>query len=133
MAPRILFIDDLAADHWIVSTFLSGASFEIVSSGDPDFALATARLIQPATIVIDPAMANHQGWELLAELQSDPALGRIPTVVYTALPEWVIADHAARCLYDDLRYVDKQEDLDRLLDRLAEATGTPSLVESWSA
>ena len=133
MVSRILCIDDLTPAQWLVSTFLSRAGFEVLSSGDPDDTALLARVIQPDAIVLDPAVADHRGWEVLAELESDLELGRIPVLIYTALPEWAIADHAARCLYDDLRYVSKEEDLDRLLDSLAEVTGSPALVATWSA
>ena len=133
MVSRILCIDDLTPAQWLVSTFLSRAGFEVLSSGDPDDATLLTRLTQPGAILLDPAVADHRGWEVLAELQSDPELSRIPVLIYTALPEWAVADHATRCFYDDLRYVSKQEDLDCLLDNLAEAAGSPALVASWSA
>jgi CheY-like chemotaxis protein len=133
MAPRILYVDDLAPSHWLINRFLTGASFDVASADDPAGALREARRDVPDAIVIDPAFGDHQGWELLAAFQSDPDLCQVPTVIYTALPEATIADHAARCLYDDLRYVSKDEDLDCLLDGLAEATGAPSLAQYWSA
>lgn len=133
MAPRILYIDDIAPSHWLIKQFLTGASFAVASSADPVRAFETARRNIPDAIVLDPAFGDHQGWELLAAFQSDPDLCQVPTVIYTALTEATIADHAARCLYDDLRYISKDEDLDRLLDGLAEATGARSLAEYWSA
>ncbi|HEX2172487.1 MAG TPA: response regulator [Dehalococcoidia bacterium] len=133
MAPRILYVDNITPLNWLVNQFLSGASFAVTSVDDPEGALDRARREVPDAIVLDPSFADHEGWEVLASLQSDAELSQVPTVIYTALPETTIADHAARCLYDDLRYVSKDEDLDSLLDRLAEATGAPSLAEYWSA
>lgn len=133
MAPRIVLIDDLVPAQWLVSTFLSGANCDVISSADPDQAVALARQTKPDAIVLDPALDDHRGWELLAKLQSDPVLSRIPTVIYTALPEAALADHSARCLYGDLRFVSKFEDLDSLLNRIVEAVDARSLAEARSA
>lgn len=133
MAPRILFIDDQTPGQWLIDAFLSGANFEVTSTGDPARAIDYARNLLPDAIVLDPAFAFHSGWETLAEIQSDPALAGIPVLVYTDLPESAIADHAARCRYDFVGYISKDDDLDHLLDRLAEAVGAPALTASCSA
>lgn len=132
-APRVLLVDDLTPTHWLVSTFLNRAYFDVVTLSDPDQAVSAVYELQPDAIVIDPASAGQAGWLALAELQSDPFAAQIPTVIYTDFEEAVIADHAAQCQYDDLRFVSKAEDLDLLLDRIAEAAGAASLAESWSA
>lgn len=133
MAPRILFIDDLTPVQWLIDSFLAGANFEVTSVGQPGEAAAHARIVLPNAIVLDPAFGFHSGWEVLAEIQSDPLLAGIPILLYTDLSESVIADHAARCQYDFVGYVSKEDDLDHLLDRLAEAVGAPALTATWSA
>lgn len=133
MAPRILFIDDLTPGQWLIDAFLSGANFDVTSTSDPARAAGLARTRLPDAIVLDPAFAFHSGWEVLAEIQSDPRLAGIPILLYTDLPESVIADHAARCRYGFVGYISKGDDLDHLLDRLAAIVGSPALTATWSA
>ena len=48
-------------------------------------ALAAAREFRPDLILLDVMMPEIDGGELAGEIQSDPALGRVPVVFLTAM------------------------------------------------
>jgi signal transduction histidine kinase len=79
---RVLIVDDkednlrrlqalLSAQGWIVDTARHGAE-----------ALASAKQTSPAFVVADLLMAVMDGCALLRDWKADPALGRIPLIVY---------------------------------------------------
>lgn len=54
----------------------------------------------PTLILIDLALPGMDGWELLAELQNDPRLDRIPRVAFTAFHSAEVANKAIEAGFD---------------------------------
>jgi CheY-like chemotaxis protein len=57
----------------------------VYEENDPSKAHHTAQGVQPHLILLDIAMPETDGGEVAAQIQSDPALHRVPIVFLTAL------------------------------------------------
>ncbi len=86
--PKIvLMVDDQPATIKMFQRYLSGKSLEITGLNDPALALATARQLQPALILLDVMMPHIDGWEILQALKLDPGTKDIPIIVCSAWGE----------------------------------------------
>lgn len=86
MARKLLLIDDEAGFTQLLKMNLERAGgFEVRIENDSTQALAAAREFRPDAILLDVVMPGMDGGDVQAQLQSDPALARIPVVMLTAL------------------------------------------------
>lgn len=80
-AGRVVVVDDDADFREVVVQLLSDAGFTAVGAADGREALAVARRLAPALIVLDLEMPGMSGWEFRCAQLRDPALAAIPVVV----------------------------------------------------
>ncbi len=80
-APLVLVVEDDAGAREILRLCLRNAGYDVVEAGDADEALAVARTARPQAVTLDLLLPKRDGWELLAELRSDPATHAIPVIV----------------------------------------------------
>jgi CheY-like chemotaxis protein len=83
-APRILVVDDTPALIDIVRRCLEDEGYRVRTCLESRYAVAMAREQRPDVIMLDVVMPEVSGWEVLAELRSDPAFARTPVIVCTA-------------------------------------------------
>ena len=71
----------------MVSEFLEGHGYRIASASNGEEALAQARLLHPALILMDIQMPVMDGLEAIRLLRSDPdpQLATVPVIALTAL------------------------------------------------
>ena len=81
---RVLVIDDDEIARYLVRNHLAGAPFVVTETGDPVQGLREARAERPDVIVLDLAMPEMSGFEVLDRLKEDPATMEIPVVVLTS-------------------------------------------------
>ena len=82
--PRILVVDDVAANLEIVRMRLEAIGYEIVTADDGEEALVKARDIAPDLILLDIMMPKLDGIATLKILKSDKALRFVPVILLTA-------------------------------------------------
>jgi signal transduction histidine kinase/CheY-like chemotaxis protein/CHASE3 domain sensor protein len=80
-APLVLVVEDDAGAREILRLCLRNAGYDVVEAADADEALAVARTARPQAVTLDLLLPKRDGWELLAELRSDPATHAIPVIV----------------------------------------------------
>jgi CheY-like chemotaxis protein len=87
-APRVLVAEDDPHLREAICDLLDGQGFRAEGAADGREALETLRK-NPATdlLVLDLMMPTMSGWELRETLREDPALGKIPVLVLSALVE----------------------------------------------
>ncbi len=76
--------------------------------------LELARRLDPAAVILDILLPRLNGWEVLAELKSDPATAAIPVVIVSMIDE-----QGAGFALGAADYLVKPVERDSLLDALA--------------
>lgn len=77
----VLIIDDDPLVQNLVRGQLESEHFRVVSASDGVEGLTLARDVRPTVIILDIHLPRLDGWTVLAELKSDPALSQIPVVM----------------------------------------------------
>src|SRR5262249_14768982 len=77
----VLVIDDDPDARDLMRRFLAREGFDIVTAADAAEGLRLARQSRPTLITLDVIMPRMDGWAVLKELKSDPALAGIPVVM----------------------------------------------------
>jgi CheY-like chemotaxis protein len=118
VARSVLLVDDNRATRDALRAVLSTKGYGVAEAASGTDALEYLRAGgQAAAIILDLAMPGMSGFEVHEELKRDPALAKIPVVVFSAL------DDDGR-LRDVVAYVRKAVDPDVLLRALERACGT---------
>jgi signal transduction histidine kinase/CheY-like chemotaxis protein len=81
---RVLVIDDDEIARYLVRNHLAGAPFLVTEVDDPVAGLREAHVSRPDAIVLDLAMPQMSGFEVLDRLKEDPVTMDIPVVVLTS-------------------------------------------------
>ena len=87
MAPTILVIDDDESVRDLMHRLLSRGGYHVVTAADGETGLQLARKLKPSVITLDVIMHYPDGWTVLQQLKSEPALADIPVVMQTVLDE----------------------------------------------
>jgi CheY-like chemotaxis protein len=80
----ILVVDDRPDSRYALSRTLTGAGFDVRETASGRDALRLAR-IPPDLIVLDIALQDMDGFEVVRRLKADAATSRIPVVHKTAV------------------------------------------------
>ena len=105
---RVLIVDDDAGLRTLLRMTLESAALEVDEAPDARVAEDRIAVLSPDVIVLDIHMPGIDGQKFRAEQLADPALARIPVIVYSV-------DREAR-LPDAVAHVEKGFDVDALLD-----------------
>lgn len=84
MAARILIAEDHPASLELLRYLLAANGYDILSAEDGEAALDLARRETPDLIICDLQMPKKNGYEVVRQLKSEPALAAIPVVAVTA-------------------------------------------------
>jgi CheY-like chemotaxis protein len=85
--PVILLADEDRASLDLNTAYLDGSSTRVLRARDGVEALDLARKVQPAAVVLEIGLPRLDGWQVLAELKTDPATAGIPVVVVTIVDD----------------------------------------------
>lgn len=77
---KVLIIDDSGIELEIIKCQVASAGFDVVSSHDPKQALQMVKDCKPDIIILDIVMREMNGFEVCAELKSDPETNHIPVM-----------------------------------------------------
>lgn len=80
-APLVLAVEDDADALDLLTRYLVGAGYRVVTAQEAPAAVGLARRYRPAVITLDVILPGIDGWQLLQQLKSDPATSEIPVVV----------------------------------------------------
>lgn len=83
-APKILIIDDDDNHRSILDSLLQDIGCQILEASDGEQGLEMVNESHPDVIVLDLAMPNMDGLELMVHLQENPQTSSIPIIVSTA-------------------------------------------------
>lgn len=88
---RILVVDNTLANRQLIEILLQPSGFEVVQASNVSAALAIARTRAPDLIISDIHMPGEDGFELLQQVRSDPALRGVP-FMFTSATSWNMAE-----------------------------------------
>jgi signal transduction histidine kinase/ActR/RegA family two-component response regulator len=80
---KVLVVDDDPTFQELMQRFLAQEGFEIISASNATEAIQLAKEIVPDVITLDVMMPQQDGWSVLMQLKSDPALSEIPVLMLT--------------------------------------------------
>lgn len=87
----ILVIDDDPSTTAIVSRYLSKEGYRVVSCSNGAEAVGLAEKLQPSLITLDILMPGMDGWEVLRQIRSNPALDGVQIIIITMLEDRAMA------------------------------------------
>lgn len=127
-SPTIVLIDD---DPMIVALHrgqLEAENFQVLAVSDGVAGLAAIRQHRPAAVVLDIHLPKLDGWMVLAEVKSDPAVSHIPIIIVS-----VEEQRARGFSFGACDYLVKPIDPERLVEavrrNLVDSGGTVLVVD----
>jgi CheY-like chemotaxis protein len=95
----VLLVDDEPDHVEMYQLALEISGFDVVAAYDGKHALESARTRRPAVIVLDLRLPDMSGWDVCAELKSDPRTAPIPIIILTAAASLTLPEQskAAGC------------------------------------
>jgi len=81
---KFLVVDDEPDNIGVVVKLLTMLGGEVSAAENGNLGLECARTDQPDVILADLSMPVMSGWEMLYQLNQDPALKEIPVIAFTA-------------------------------------------------
>jgi len=91
----ILFVEDEVDHIVLLQTRLEAAGYEFLSATDGEEGLKIALDKKPDLILLDIVMPKMNGYEVLEQVKSDPALRHIPVIVISAVDN---LDSVIKCI-----------------------------------
>jgi CheY-like chemotaxis protein/two-component sensor histidine kinase len=114
----ILVIDDDSNARSLIQRSLNKAGFHAVTAPSGELGLALARKHRPVAITLDVMMPTMDGWAVLRQLKTDPALRDIPVIMLT-----MVEDKEMGYALGASDYLSKPVDRDHLLAVLNRISG----------
>ena len=119
MSQRVMVVEDDLLNRMLFCTWLEDRACVVDEFGDGRGVCDKARAAPPDLIVVDICLPEVSGVELIEQLRSDPALGRIPVLAvtgYAAKEDETRIRSAGACAY--LAKPVRHKDFDQAVDRL---------------
>ena len=81
---RILVVDDLSDNLFLLQTVLEAEGYEVDTADNGNLALAKVEASPPDLILMDVRMPKMTGYEACEKLKADPQVASIPVVFLSA-------------------------------------------------
>jgi signal transduction histidine kinase/CheY-like chemotaxis protein len=117
VAGSVLVVEDDRRSADLLGVYLEDAGYDVAFARDGVEGLELARELKPAAVILDILLPRISGWDLLAQLKSDPATSAVPVVIVSMVDE-----QGAGFALGAADYLVKPVDRSRLLDVLDRCT-----------
>jgi chemosensory pili system protein ChpA (sensor histidine kinase/response regulator) len=123
--PHVFAINTSPEFLNIVRELFQEEGYHVTTTNFAPNSFAQIEALQPNALIIDIAIGQEAGWELLEQLDADADTAGIPVLVLSTDPRLLTRarDQAAR--YGTHRYLEKPFDVDALLAHIQEMIGEP--------
>jgi putative two-component system response regulator len=125
--PKVLVVDDSAANRDLIEACLAGVECEIATAADGLGALKAVEAARPDLVLLDVQMPGMDGYQVCRRIKSDPKLRLIPIVMLTALNDTNDRVHALEAGADD--FMSKPVERIELVARVRSALRLKSLYD----
>ena len=95
----VLVIDDNVDTLRLLQRYALGTPFSLITTRDPEQALALAEAHTPSLVVLDVMMPQVDGWEVLARLRQHPRTSQVPVIICSILPQEGLAQSLGASAY----------------------------------
>ncbi len=129
-SPKILLVDDVAANLSVLTAALEPEGYEIMAVPSGELALKVAGLARPDLILLDILMPEMDGLETCRRLKSTEATRAIPVLFITARTEMESVVEAFRA--GGVDYVVKPFQADEVVSRVANHLRIAALTRDLS-
>ncbi|MGZ0188032.1 MAG: response regulator [Alphaproteobacteria bacterium] len=119
MRRTVLVVDDNPLIRCLIADFVKEMGHMAVEAGNADEALAAARQLKPALILMDIVMPGENGMEALKRIRDDVEIQDIPVVAVTTLPGSIGEAQFLAAGFN--AYIPKPLDLQRFADVLRQS------------
>jgi PAS domain S-box-containing protein len=119
----VLVVDDDPLMQQLVVGQLEPAGFKVSVASDGVSALRMAREVKPQAIILDIHLPRLDGWSVLSQLKSDPALTTIPVILVSVEEQRARGFSLGAC-----EYLVKPVEPDRLVEVVTRTLGTQALA-----
>jgi CheY-like chemotaxis protein len=85
-ARTVLIVETNSFVVDVIESALKPLRASLVHAVSADTAIALARIVRPALIIMEVALPGASGYEMLARLRREPDVGDVPIIALTARP-----------------------------------------------
>ncbi|QYZ78765.1 response regulator [Methanofollis formosanus] len=118
MRPEVLVIDDDCPILEMMRVVLDRIGYRPLLAASASDGLALLRSTRPDLLLLDVTMAPVDGWQVLDALAADPALPKVPVMLFTARPlDTAEYEHYREAVVAVLEKPIAPMELKRVLDR----------------
>lgn len=121
---RVMMVDDEPEILRLLNEWLDRTGHKFLGVQSPFKTMESILSFQPHLVVMDCAMPGLRGPELCKLIHATPALGRVPVLLYSALPEHELQQIAAECGADS--WLQKGARASEVVHRIEEMLGPPA-------
>ena len=124
MSKCVLVVDDEKLIVKSTCILLRHRGYRTLEAYSGESGLEIAHSERPDVILLDLIMPGMDGWQVLSRLQENPAIARIPVIIFTA-KEYANAEAVGniRGARGHVRKPFEPEELERILGSLSEGEG----------
>jgi len=83
----ILIIEDEAEVRNFASRVLELEGYHILQAKDSEMGVMLVKEVPVSLVLLDLRLPEHNGWEVLEQIKSEPELSEVPVIVFTASAE----------------------------------------------
>ncbi len=87
MSKKILLVEDDKFLRELISKKLKSADYEVIETTDGESAIIKAKELKPDLVLLDLILPGVDGFEVLAKIKEDPAVGQIPVIILSNLSQ----------------------------------------------
>lgn len=116
--PTVLVVDDDAWMRSVLADLLPAEGYKVEEASDGANGIRLAKADRPDVVILDLAMPELSGVEVLRELKSDSGTTNIPVIIFSAYASQLPAD----CVPRAEAVIEKPIDLTDLIDQIGRVT-----------
>jgi CheY-like chemotaxis protein len=82
----ILVVEDNEEHIHLLERLVTGSTYRIYATSDPQNAIRSAEKISPKAIILDIMMPELDGWAIIQKIRNHPVLYKVPVIISSILP-----------------------------------------------